>query len=146
MADKIVFKGVHPSYDGEYEIEDDFTMRELHTIKRLSGCRVAEIQDALAQSDTDVVLALGVIVLQRHGKHIDEDVLWDTTAGSISLVGEDAVPPPISEPLLEQSGSTSSSSGTDSTDSSESPENGQSPTGLSHLGTSDILESVTSAS
>ena len=144
MPDKIVFKDVHPSYDGEYEITDDFTMRELHTIKRLSGCRVAEIQGALEQADTDVVLALAVIVLQRNGKHIDEDVLWDATAGNISLVGEDAVPP-TEEPSPTEHGSSNSSSGTASTDSSESPANGQSPTGLSPADTSAILESATSA-
>ena len=143
MPDKIVIKDVHPSYDGEYELDDDFTNRELHTIKRLSGCRVGELTEALAASDTDVVLALAVIALQRQGKHIDEDVLWDSTAGNISLVGEAEIPPAEESPPTERD-SKPSSSGTDSTSTSESPVNGQSPTGTPPSDTSVTLASVTS--
>ena len=143
MPDKIVFKDVHPSYDGEYELDDEFTNRELHTIKRLSGCRVGELAEALAASDTDVVMALAVIALQRHGKHVDEDVLWDSTAGNISIVGEDVLPPAEESPLTERD-SKPSSSGTDSTSTSESPVNGQSPTGAPPSDTSVTLASVTS--
>lgn len=73
-----------PAYDGTYEFEgfEDFTNRELHRIKKMTGLRVGELQDAWENSDNDVVVALAVVVLERNGKQVIDDLLWDAPAGT----------------------------------------------------------------
>ncbi len=97
MADHIVISGIE-AYDGTYEFDaSQLTNRELHTIKRLANIRAGEMSDALEAGDSDMLVALAVICLQRHGKTIDEDLIWDAQAGSITYEGapvEDDVSPP----------------------------------------------------
>lgn len=108
MQAKIIIEGLRP-HDGEYELDiSRFTMRELHTIKRIAGIRAGEIADALKATDTDVVVALAVVALNRAGKDPDEDRLWDSQTGMIKLVFEESdESPPEEEPA--ETGSTSSS-------------------------------------
>jgi hypothetical protein len=110
----IKIEGV-PPYDGEYEIDMNFTNRDLHTIKQVAGVRAGDLNDALEHRDLDLVVALAVNALRRVGKPVDMDTLWDAQAGLITLVADvaDAVPPP--QPSVEPSESASgapNSSGT----------------------------------
>ena len=125
----VVIEGID-GLNGEYPIDlGYFTSRELHTIKKLTGLRVGELDDAMAAGDSDVLVAFGVLALQRNDKRVDEDALWDAPAGSITIViPEDDAPPLDSEPLASSSGSTTSS-GDDTQSVSESLENVPNPTG-----------------
>lgn len=134
--DKIVIKGARP-YDGEWEFDSGFfTNRELHTIKRISGLRAGELNEALKAGDTDLVVALAVVALQRHGKQVDEDTIWDAEGGDVQFVGVpdtseegDEGPPGVAAP-------SDGSSGAALTDSSEPPASPPSRTGspLSAIG------------
>jgi hypothetical protein len=90
---QIKIEGV-PPYDGEYELDMNFTNRDLHTIKQISGVRAGDLNDALEHKDLDLVVALAVNALRRAGKPIDMDVLWDSEAGKILLVADDDADPP----------------------------------------------------
>lgn len=105
---QIKIEGV-PPYDGVYEIDMNMTNRDLHTIKQVAGVRAGDLNDALEHRDLDLVVALAVNALRRAGKPIDMDTLWDSEAGKILLVGDeaDAVPPP--QPSVSASEPTSSS-------------------------------------
>jgi hypothetical protein len=94
-----------PGLEGEYLIhfEDGFTNRELHLIKQLSGIRAGEIGEAFAANDNDLIVALSMIAMQRNGKDVPVDALWDAKVGSIKweqtpeeiqeAEGDDALPP-----------------------------------------------------
>lgn len=154
MADKLVVNGLGKQFDGEYEFElaqmlvmgspDTMTNGELHTIKRLSGVRAGEIEDALVAGDNDVLLALGVIVLARNGKRLPEHLMWDAPAGSGIMIvpGEpeedaevegDALPPdpsPTKSAPNEESETLATSGGESSNPSSDDPPpNDPPPTG-----------------
>lgn len=76
MAAKVKIKGGTP-FDGEYEIPTSgFTGRETHYIKRVSGLRPAEYDEAMAKLDPDMMLAFASIALQRMGRQVDME-LWD---------------------------------------------------------------------
>lgn len=131
--DKLVIEGIEP-YDGTYEFAlDGFTNRELHRIKKLTGLRAGEFEDAFSALDNDMVVAFAVITLERNGHTVKDDILWDAPAGGIRLefseeeVEDDSPPGQAASPT---------SSGDASQSSSETPENGQSPTGspLSDIG------------
>jgi len=76
MAPKIKIVGV-PPYDGEYEMPTSgFTGRETHYIKRVTGLRPAEYDDAMKALDPDVMLSFTSVALQRAGHPVDME-LWD---------------------------------------------------------------------
>ena len=86
--DQIVITGI-AGYNGEYDLDASyFTNKELHTIKKLAGVRAGEIQAAFAAGDNDLIVALAAIALERNGKAVHEQVLWDAKVGCIMLVGE----------------------------------------------------------
>jgi hypothetical protein len=141
MSDQIVIDGTD-IYDGNHDFDPTyFTLGEMHTIKRLSGLRRAELQDALANDDTDLWVAFAVIALQRkmaaQGRPgvIDEDVFWNAKSVTITFqeaarVEEeaDAGPPATGEPSSASDDSTGTS-GSDSPAGLVNPENGRPPTG-----------------
>ena len=138
----IAIEGVGKGIDGAYEFDYAyFTIRELHEIKRLSGCRTSEIGEALEAGDVDVTVALAVVALKREGREVDVNRLWDAHVGAIRLVfPEEEEDPEASAPV---SGATSTdpsvSSGDGSPIASESQANGQ-----SHIGAPDSDMSATS--
>jgi hypothetical protein len=96
-VDKIGIEGI-PPYDGEYPLDVSyFTNRELNIIKRLSGVRAGEIEEALRAGDNDLFVALAVIALRRHGVSVVEDAIWDAETGKLSFIAGaeegDANPP-----------------------------------------------------
>lgn len=109
--EKVVISDLHPHYDGEYEFDtDEFTHGELHTIKKISGVRLGELEEALNANDADVTMALVVVCLQREGKEIHEDVFWNAKAGSLRIVSEPDPVPPTKAPASEDHGSGQPSS------------------------------------
>lgn len=136
-TDRIVISGIK-GMDGEYELDvSTFTMQELRTIKRLSGVRAGELQDAFAAGDSDLVVAFAVIALNRAGRPVHEDSLWNAQGGSIMFEAADRedeeadVLPPASGP--EDSASADVSlppSGPSSSDASDRPVNDPSRIGL----------------
>jgi hypothetical protein len=147
-VDTLRVKGISKKLDGDYECDlvaiamdvssdESLTMREAHTVKRISGVRGGEIIDAVAAGDTDVLLALSIVVLQRHNKQVDENQLWDAKVGAFEFVlgqepdgeGEDDADPPT-VPAGTSAGESSTDGGaTGSPKSEESPAADQSPTG-----------------
>lgn len=97
--DKVVISGV-PPWDGEYPFDGTFKNRELRTIKQISGLRAGELVEALNAGDTDFMVALAAVMLQRAGKNPDPEELWNAEAGAILYVGEaeDAGPPAEGSP------------------------------------------------
>lgn len=150
---KLIVSGI-PTLDGEYEFEDftTFTNRELHRIKKLTGLRLGEFQEAFASMDNDVLVGLSVVVLERQGKDVDDEQLWDAPAGSLVFDFEATEDP--TEGLTQTSESNEDEltaseppdSGSDSRTSSENPENGQKVTGLPVLPRSVISDPETLAS
>jgi len=60
--------GLHPQYDGDYEIAmPPFVQREWHEIKQHTGLRPGDLDDALAQNDPDALAALIWVTLTRAG-------------------------------------------------------------------------------
>lgn len=72
---------------GEYELAVGyFTNRELHLIKRETGVRAGELEEAFAAGDNDLLIVLAYIALQRNGlSHIPISSLWDMEAGTITF-------------------------------------------------------------
>jgi hypothetical protein len=133
-VDKIVISGIS-GYDGEYDLDATyFTNKELHTIKRLAGVRAGEIGAAFAAGDNDLLIALTVIALERAGKAVFEDALWNAKVGCIEMVADTPVEEADADPPATGSGGnvseSSASSGPTSNDGSAPQENGQSRTGL----------------
>lgn len=113
-----------PPYNGDHEVGEPFTAREVHIFKRIGGILPGDFEDAARRGDVDLVIALAVIALRRKGEQVNEDALWDSELGRIELVGEDdeadAVPPPT--PLsLRSSGVQSDSSGIPGSGDGDSP-------------------------
>ncbi len=145
--------------DGDYDADiSSFTQRELHLIKKESGVRAGEIQEAFEAGDSDLVVAIALIVLQRAGKGDASqyrDAVWDSDVGSITFdltdeeraeAEKDDALPPTSEPAATGNASDASGlSGEPSTAGSEPLANGRSRTGspLSDRSASDPVTSAT---
>ncbi len=134
--DKIRVSGIRV-YDGEYEFDPTyFTNKELHTIKRMAGVRAGEIGEAFAAGDTDLIVAFAAVALERAGKNVHEDTLWNARVGCIEFVADETAEvegdPPTTGSEDEPS-AVNDSSGSSSSALSDPQENGQSLTGLPTL-------------
>ena len=142
-----------PGVDGSYEFdfeERPFTNGELHMIKTTAGVRAGEIEEAFDKGDNDMMVALALIVLKRHGKVIPHDALWDAPAGCLTfemddVAEDDAVPPP-SGPAVNVSDSAPSdpSAKTSSAIGDDLLETGPRTTGSRHSDTIATSDPVTS--
>lgn len=141
---KFVVKGI-PAFNGEYPIDvGTFTMRELQIIKRMSGVRAGELEEAFGAGDSDLILAVAVVAVRQSKKDWQafEALAWESDVGAISFVGDeeedegtagDAVPlvpptpPADSESSVEQPPSSGPPSSDDGDDSQETnlPATGQ---------------------
>lgn len=121
----IIISGV-PGLDGSYPLDLNFTHRDFHDIKRISGIRANEVQDALVARDVDLIVAMAAIALRRAGRFYDLDQLWDSEVGGITLdasddeeeVDESGPPPPDESPRPEPESSPSGPSTSASSDAS----------------------------
>lgn len=118
-------KGV-PGFDGVYPLdtkEEPLTLRELHLIKKVSGVRSGELEEAGDAGDSDLMVALAVVAMRRAGKVRKEhalqvsDLLMETALGVIRYREDDARPPDEKAKTngSNESESTTSSSLTSST-------------------------------
>jgi hypothetical protein len=136
MDDHILITGI-PPYDGEYPLDlSYFTMRELRSIYRISELRGIEISEAIMVGDARIVVALACLALERDGKAVDPEDLWDARAGQLKLVfAEDDADPPARRPPSENGGRSEESDKSDQPGpssegpSSDSQETDPSPTG-----------------
>jgi hypothetical protein len=109
-VDKFVITGV-PGFDGEYPVDiGSFTMRELQIIKRMSGVRAGELEEAFGAGDSDLILAVAVIAVRRNGRLWEtfEKLAWEADVASITFVGEDEEVAPDADPLMPPAPSGSS--------------------------------------
>jgi hypothetical protein len=132
MPDKVIIEGI-PPHDGEYEIDlAEMTNEEWFLIKRLSGLRPAELDEALDTADAAVFVGLGAVVIQREGRRVTDNVvnqLMTARFGQIKVKWGGADPPAMSQKTPESSTDSSDrpsahtgSSGSDGKDDSETSE------------------------
>ena len=74
---------------GTFEVPEEFTLREMKTIKNVSGLLPGQIEEALEQGDTGVVTALVVVAAQRSGKRLTEDMVLDWTLSDLEFLGDE---------------------------------------------------------
>ena len=106
--------------DGEYDLEMEFSNRELHEIKQITGLRLGEFNAAINVGDNDLVVALAMVALARAGRKDFADAVWDAPAGKITMLMDEAEAdslPPVSGPP--ESGNNESGSGPSGSDSSD---------------------------
>jgi hypothetical protein len=67
----------------------------------VAGVRAGEIEEAFAAGDNDLLVALAMIVMARHGKVAPVDALWAAPAGAMAFAigdrpedAEEALLPP----------------------------------------------------
>lgn len=94
MADIVI---AHPDGERRYPIPETFTYREIGTIKRVSGLRAGELEDALAAGDVDVIVALAVIAATRAGETVTAADFENLEFGAIDVDGGDEDPTPAAE-------------------------------------------------
>lgn len=126
----LIVKDVDTRLDGEYECQlDDLTNREFHLIRQMSGIAPTGVVGGLLSGDVGLVVALATVVLERQGKTVNVEALWDAQHGSLvfDFASEDDAVPPEQPPSggndSENNGeseSASTGSGGDSTTSSGS--------------------------
>lgn len=138
---KITVDGV-PGLNGQYllELTEGFTNGDLHTIKKISGVRAAEIGEAFEKRDNDLIVALTILAIRKTGRIIPDDALWDAKVGAITFEDTELERvaaeelnglPPESRP--DGGGPTTanaSSSGNGSSDDGDQQEVHPSPTGV----------------
>lgn len=134
---KLTIEGLAP-WDGSYDFDEtSFTNRELHTIKNISGVRAGELGEAMGAGDNDVLIAIAAVALERNGRKVPIDDLWDAEVGKLTFdftdVEADADPPSSLTPSVsgEPDGSSESTTGSGVTsDETGGPKaNGQNSTG-----------------
>lgn len=157
MKDHIHIEGM-PPFNGDWELDIDgqfFNGDELHLIKKISGVRANELEEAFEAGDYDLVIAFAVIALQRAGQRASAEALRKAPVGKIQLrMGDeetteagDALPPqpaPTESTSSESARSRSESSGLDSNGDGASQANDQSPTGSPHSDTGVTSDPATS--
>jgi len=126
-----------PPWDGDYPIDiEQFTNRDLHMIKEVSGVRAGELGDEFARGNNDLIVAVALIAAKRNGRDIPPDDLWDAPVGKIALIvdGDADADPPVSVPASASDAPAGDfgsppTSGGDSASTGDSPPNGLSRTG-----------------
>jgi hypothetical protein len=151
---KVTIAGI-PGVDGEYllDLDDQFTNRELHLIKQLSGVRAGEVGEAFAAGDNDLIVALTLIALKRAGREVSVDLIWDAKAGGVTFEQTDeekaaqeeanALPPKLGLIASEDSNSAKEPSGSSLSTGSENQESVQSPSGSPRSGIGSISDPPT---
>lgn len=89
---KVIVNGV-PPYDGEYDIDfARLTNGQIHTIKRISGYTPIEYVSAGERGDNDFLVAIAIAAVERSGLHpkIHEQAFWNSEAGGIDIIPEEA--------------------------------------------------------
>lgn len=74
---------------GTFEVPEEFTLREMRTIKDVSGLLPGQIEDALENGDTGIIIALVVVAANRSGKVVSEDQILDWKLSDLEFIGEE---------------------------------------------------------
>ena len=74
---------------GTFEVPEEFTLREMKTIKNVSGLLPGQIEEALDQGDTGIVTALVVVAANRSGKKLTEDMVLDWTLSDLEFLPDE---------------------------------------------------------
>lgn len=103
--DKFVVTGM-PGFDGDYPIDiGTFTMRELEIIKRVSGVRAGELEEAFNAGDSTLILAVAVIAVRRNERDWQafEKLAWESELGQFVFTSDegDVVDPQIPAPPVD---------------------------------------------
>jgi hypothetical protein len=118
----LIVKDVDTRLDGEYECKlDDLTNREFHLIRQMSGIAPTGVVGGLLSQDVGLVVALATVVLEREGKPVNVEALWDAQHGSLAFDFTDA---PGDERPPEQPPSGGSDSENDAENKKGSPGSG----------------------
>jgi hypothetical protein len=141
MEDTLKIRGID-GIDGDYKFDlikllaltgpspEALTNGELHRIKTMTGIRAGEIGSAFQADDSDLMIGIAAVVLERNKVRFDDQMLWDAQFLAIEIEmgkrtrdGDGDVGPPES-PLAsdetdspartEQPPETKTSSGVDS--------------------------------
>jgi len=95
---------VYIEWDGrDYPVPDysAVTFRENQLVKKVTGLRVGELQEAFEKNDSDAVLALFLISKMRMDGDIDIDAILDTPVLEFTIKTKDledeTVPTPAAE-------------------------------------------------
>lgn len=122
---KITIEGT-VQFDGTFDLDLDarpLNHWDTHVIKNIADVRGGQLSDALAEGDTDLIVALAVIALERAGKITKKeimearDVIYEAPLGKIALIDDateeaaDAVPPPSEPAANGDANATNGSSG-----------------------------------
>lgn len=116
-------------FDGEYELDNRYTMRERQTLRDISGLHGFEIYSAIVDDHPGLSVGFAVIAIQRkEGRRLrteEVEAIWDAPAASIELVfeaeqEEDAGPPVQAEPSASESSENGSAKNGSSGKSSRS--------------------------
>jgi len=78
---------------GTFEVPEEFTLREMKTIKNVSGLLPGQIEEALDQGDTGIVTALVVVAANRSGKKLTEDMVLDWTLSDLEFLPDEEEAP-----------------------------------------------------
>ncbi len=74
---------------GTFEVPEEFTLREMKTIKNVSGLLPGQIEEALEQGDTGIVTALVVVAANRSGKKLTEEMVLDWTLSDLEFLPDE---------------------------------------------------------
>lgn len=75
--------------DVEYEIPAKLTFRETSLIKKLTGLRLGEFDEALAVNDPDLLVGFAAVSVMRQHPTFDPDTLYEKEVGTIRFVFPD---------------------------------------------------------
>ena len=126
----VIITNLDRSIDGEWTLELPLDFEEYHEIKRLTGLRSNELQEAFAAGDLDLNLAWAWLALRRAGRQVNVDILWKAKAGQILLrfpepepEKKEVVPPGVDPPqsLPDEPGGNGASSESETTSGATSP-------------------------
>lgn len=80
-----------PALEGEYELVFSFTNGEWHQIKKATGLRPREFDEAWSKRDPDVFIALAIVALGRAGKDVEEAIplLWNAPPRALTFAAGD---------------------------------------------------------
>lgn len=74
---------------GTFEVPEEFTLREMRTIKEVSGLLPGQIEAALDQGDTGIIIALVVVAAHRSGKVVSEEQILDWKLSDLEFLPAD---------------------------------------------------------
>jgi len=72
-----------------FPVLDDLTFRESQLIKKVTGLKMGQFADALAEGDTDMLFAMALLAKMREDGVVDVEALLDTQIAKIEVIDDD---------------------------------------------------------